>query len=81
VPFDEQGWARTDFVDEVKGNPVPALAVVGEHDPALGAEAIERTWMRHYPNARLEVLANAGHYAMYETPVRLTTVPEDFLAQ
>ncbi|MEU4644513.1 alpha/beta hydrolase [Micromonospora sp. NPDC023814] len=74
-------WARTDFTDDVKGNQVPALAVVGEHDPALGADTMRETWMRHYPNARLEVLANAGHYAMYETPVRLVTVLEDFLGQ
>ncbi|MGW5669401.1 alpha/beta fold hydrolase [Micromonospora sp. NPDC003776] len=74
-------WARTDFTDEVKGNPVPALAVVGEHDPALGADTMRETWLRHYPNARLEVLANAGHYAMYETPVRLVTVVEEFLGQ
>ncbi|MGK5740317.1 alpha/beta fold hydrolase [Micromonospora sp. URMC 103] len=74
-------WARTDLTDEVKGNPVPALAVVGEHDPALGADTIRETWMRHYPNAQLEVLANAGHYAMYETPVRLVTVIEEFLGQ
>lgn len=74
-------WARTDLTDEVKGSPVPALAVVGEHDPALGADMMRETWMRHYPNARLEVLANAGHYAMYETPVRLATVVEEFLGR
>ncbi|MET7751973.1 alpha/beta hydrolase [Micromonospora sp. NPDC005367] len=76
-----KAWARTDFTDEVKGNPVPALAIVGEQDPALGANMIRETWMRHYPNARLEVLPNAGHYAMYETPVRLATVIEDFLGR
>ena len=72
-------WARTDFAAQITGNPVPALAVVGEHDPALGAATMRATWMTHYPNARLEVLANAGHYAMDETPVRLATVLEDFL--
>ena len=72
-------WAHTDFAAEITGNPVPALAVVGEHDPALGEAAMAGTWLTHYPNARLEVLANAGHYAMYETPVRLATVLEEFL--
>lgn len=72
-------WARTDFAAEIAGNPVPALAVVGEHDPALGEAAMQGSWLSHYPNARLEVLANAGHYAMYETPVRLATVLEQFL--
>jgi pimeloyl-ACP methyl ester carboxylesterase len=72
-------WADTDFAAEIAGNPVPALAVVGEHDPALGQAAMRGSWLTHYPNARLEVLANAGHYAMYETPVRLVTVLEEFL--
>ena len=72
-------WARTDFAAEITGNPVPALIVVGEHDPALGEATMRGTWLTHYPNARLEVLANAGHYAMYETPVRLATLLEEFL--
>ncbi|MFI7597982.1 alpha/beta fold hydrolase [Actinoplanes sp. NPDC049681] len=72
-------WARTDFSASVKGNPVPALAIVGEHDPALGAATMRGTWMTTYPNARLEVLAEAGHYAMDETPVRLATLLEQFL--
>ncbi|RZU54365.1 pimeloyl-ACP methyl ester carboxylesterase [Krasilnikovia cinnamomea] len=72
-------WARTDFTGEIQGNPVPALAVVGAHDPALGEAAMKPTWLAHYPNARLEVLPDAGHYAMYETPVRLATVLEEFL--
>lgn len=73
-------WARADIVAAVQGNPVPALAVVGEHDPALGRAAMEQTWLRHYPNASLEVLPNAGHYAMYETPVRLVTVLDAFFS-
>lgn len=72
-------WARTDIAAAIDGNPVPALAVVGEHDPALGAAVMRDTWLKHYPHARLEVLANAGHYGMYETPVRLVTVLEEFL--
>ena len=72
-------WARTDFAAEVSGSPVPALAIAGEHDPALGEATLRATWLVHYPNARLEVLANAGHYAMFETPVRLVTVLEAFL--
>jgi len=72
-------WAKSDFAKEVLDAPVPALAIVGEHDPALGAEAMRGTWLQHYPHGELEILANAGHYAMYETPVRLATVLERFL--
>jgi pimeloyl-ACP methyl ester carboxylesterase len=74
-------WARTDFAAEVSGNPVPVLTIVGEHDPALGEAAVRGTWLAHYPNASLEVLGNAGHYAMHETPVRLVTVLDDFLGR
>ncbi len=73
-----RAWARTDFAAEVAGNPVPVLVVVGEHDPALGAPVMQQTFLQHYPNATLEVLANAGHYAMDETPVALLTVLERF---
>ena len=74
-----EAWARTDFSGEVHGNPVPVLVVVGEHDPALGAPVMQQTFLEQYPNATLEVLPNAGHYAMFETPVALVTSVERFL--
>jgi pimeloyl-ACP methyl ester carboxylesterase len=76
-----EAWARTDFSAEVQGNPVPVRVIVGEHDPALGAAVMEQTFLRQYPNASLEVLPNAGHYAMFETPVALLTTVEGFLDQ
>ena len=76
-----EAWAHTDFSAQVHGNPVPVQLVVGEHDPALGAAVMEQTFLAQYPNASLEVLANAGHYAMYETPVALLTCVERFLDQ
>ena len=72
-------WARTDFADRVRGNPVPALAIAGAHDPALGEATTRATWLTAYPGSRLEVLAEAGHYAMYETPVRLASLLDEFL--
>lgn len=74
-----EAWARTDFSAEVSGNPVPVLVVVGEHDPALGAPVMEQTFLQQYPKSSLEVLSNAGHYAMFETPVALLTSVERFL--
>jgi pimeloyl-ACP methyl ester carboxylesterase len=74
-----EAWAHTDFSAEVHGNPVPVLVVVGEHDPALGAPVMQQTFLQQYPNASLEVLPNAGHYAMFETPVALLTSVERFL--
>ena len=74
-------WAGTGFADEVRGRPVPVRLVVGEHDPALSAAVMEQTFLRLYPDVSLEVLANAGHYAMFETPVALLTSVERFLDQ
>lgn len=72
-------WAKTDFSQSIQGNEVPVLVVAGEHDPALGPEACKASWLQHYPNAHLHVMANAGHYPMDETPVALATELERFL--
>ncbi|WP_406858960.1 alpha/beta fold hydrolase [Streptomyces sp. HUAS MG47] len=73
-------WSRTDFHEQVKGNPTPVLLVAGAHDPALGAATMEATWLQWYPNARLEVFDGAGHYAPEETPAELAAAVERFLA-
>ncbi|MFJ9824995.1 alpha/beta fold hydrolase [Streptomyces sp. NPDC101160] len=73
-------WSRSDFHERVRDNPAPVLLVVGAHDPALGADAMESTWLRWYPNARLTVLPDAGHYAPEETPKALADAIEAFLA-
>jgi pimeloyl-ACP methyl ester carboxylesterase len=74
-------WGKVDFSDQVTGNPARVKVIVGEHDPALGAEAMRQTWLQYYPNAELTVLPNAGHYPMFETPVALVTTVEEFLRQ
>jgi pimeloyl-ACP methyl ester carboxylesterase len=72
-------WARTDFSGEVQGNPAPVKVLVGEHDPAISAAVVEQTFLLHYPNATLEVVPNAGHYALFETPIAVLTAVEGFL--
>lgn len=74
-----RAWSQTDFADRVQGDPTPIKLIVGEHDPALSAALMEQTWLTYHPNVELEVLANAGHYAMFETPVALVTSIERFL--
>ena len=74
-----QAWAKTDFSTATKGNPVPIKIIIGAHDQALTAEIMQATYLAAYPNAELEVLANAGHYPMNETPVALATSIEAFL--
>lgn len=73
-------WAKTDFHTEIVGNGIPIKVVAGEHDPALGEPVMRGTFAEWYPNCQVEVFANAGHYAMDETPVALAGSIEDFLA-
>jgi len=40
---------------------------------------MKATFLAWYPNAELEVMQNAGHYPMDETPVALATSIENFL--
>jgi pimeloyl-ACP methyl ester carboxylesterase len=74
-------WAHADFADEVRGAQLPVLVAPGEHDPALGRATVEQTWLPLFPNARLEVIANAGHYPMFEAPVNLATTVTAFLVE
>lgn len=66
-------WARDDFSADVHGIQTPILVLVGEHDPALRPELMQATFLRSYPNAELDVICNAGHYPMWETPVDLAS--------
>ncbi len=74
-------WSGSDFHERVRGNRTPVLLVVGAHDPALGAEAMRATWLQWYPNAELEVLPDAGHYAPEESPEALAAAVEEFLGR
>jgi len=78
-------WAHTDFSELVRGDErvtgTPVKVIVGEHDPSLSADVMRATWLAWHPDAELEVLANAGHYAPEETPVALVTSVEEFLAR
>ncbi|MDO8033386.1 alpha/beta hydrolase [Janthinobacterium sp. SUN128] len=76
-------WSETDFSEEIKAArmELPLLALVGEHDPRFDAALMRRTYLSWYPQARLEVLGNAGHYPMNETPLALAASIEAFLTE
>jgi 2-polyprenyl-6-methoxyphenol hydroxylase-like FAD-dependent oxidoreductase/pimeloyl-ACP methyl ester carboxylesterase len=74
-------FRTTDFAARITGSEVPALALVGENDPAVTADAMRESWMKHYPQGELDVIGNSGHYPMVETPVALATAVERFLAK
>jgi pimeloyl-ACP methyl ester carboxylesterase len=75
-----EAWAHGDFHDRVVGKEAPVQVIVGAHDAALTADVMRATWLEWYPNAVLEVMPDAGHYPMDESPIALATVMERFLA-
>lgn len=72
-------WADTDFSDEIVGAHLLKV-LVGEHDPTFNAALMEQTYLRRYAHATVEVIRNAGHYPMNETPLALVVAMEAFLA-
>jgi pimeloyl-ACP methyl ester carboxylesterase len=77
-----QSWARNDFSSALKPDrDAEVKVIVGGTDPAMSAEVMEQTWLVFFPGAELEVLPNAGHYPMFETPVALATSIEEFLGR
>ncbi|GMA39743.1 alpha/beta fold hydrolase [Mobilicoccus caccae] len=81
-----RAWAEADFAEELREAVqrvagLPAMVVVGGHDPALGEETIRATWGEFWPDLRIEVLPDAGHYGPDEAPVRVATLVDAFLEQ
>jgi pimeloyl-ACP methyl ester carboxylesterase len=74
-------WANTDISRQVKGYQTAIKIIIGEHDPAMSVPVMEQTWLKFYPGAELEVLSNAGHFPMYETPAALAASIEEFLGR
>ena len=74
-------WSRGDFRQKLDHAGTPALFIVGDHDPELSADVMRATVLRWFANARLVSFANAGHYAMDETPLDLVATVERFLRQ
>ncbi len=74
-------FARTSFVDDVRGLQTPFLVVIGEHDRGLDLDAMSKTFLAWHPNAELVQMPNCGHYPMQECPPYFATVIERFLRQ
>jgi len=73
-------WADTDFTDAIDGHH-PVKVLVGKHDPTFNAALMAQTYLRRYRRASVEVLDNAGHYPMNETPLALAAAIEAFLGK
>lgn len=74
-----RAWADCDFLDELGEQTIPALVIVGAHDPAVTAATVRASYGRTFADLTVIELPDAGHYSMYEAPVRLATEVENFL--
>ncbi|MCJ0764894.1 alpha/beta fold hydrolase [Variovorax terrae] len=74
-------FTATDFSGECAAYQGPLLVLIGQHDQGVSDEFVRATFPRLYPQAVLQVLPNAGHYPMVETPAHLVAVIEAFLTQ
>lgn len=72
-------WADSDFSEELGTREVPAMVVVGQHDPDNNETAMKETYGRHLPDLDLLVFENCGHYPPDETPIALATAIDSFL--
>lgn len=74
-----ESWVGDDITAQVDGATVPIMVVAGEHDNALTADTMRAALLPYYRNAELQVIAAAGHYPIFETPVALATAIDSFL--
>ena len=61
------------------GIATPMKVIIGAHDPDLNADAMRATFLTWYPNCELTTIADAGHYAVDETPILLAALLHAFL--
>ncbi|ANL51029.1 alpha/beta hydrolase family protein (plasmid) [Rhizobium phaseoli] len=73
-------WTGTDFSGEVVGNTTPVLAILGKNDPGSSIEKTMDTVGTWYRVVEVEVLADAGHYPMYEAPAAFVVLVQRHLS-
>lgn len=61
---------KHDFHEDVEGLEVPITVILGANDlPFFQPDYIQNSFGKWYPNLKIVVSPNAGHYPMQETPV------------
>ncbi len=74
-------FTGTDFATQVRGTPIPVLAILGRHDiPFYQEDSVRKNFAPLYPNLSIVVCEEAGHYPMLEAPVFVAGNIEKFIA-
>lgn len=76
-----RSWADGDFHRDLPESDVPALAVLGAHDPSITADLVASTWSVWFPEIEVEVLPECGHYPPNEAPLALAARIGAFLGK
>ena len=66
------------FVNQEEPVRYPLLIVYGEHDLQIALDH-GKEWVKIEPNAKLEIIAGAGHCANMEKPIEFNEVFEEFI--
>lgn len=74
-----RAFAHEDLSAQARKLTCPVLLLAGQHDGGVSYELMSAVFPTLYPHARIEVMADAGHYPMLETPKPLVESIESFL--
>lgn len=75
-------WMDGDFSGEAAAAQVatPMRVIGGRQDlPGFQEKTYRATFSHWYPNVEFKFITDAGHFPMFETPVYLATLIEEFL--
>ena len=74
------GGMKTDYMERLPEIEVPVLLVHGSQDIGVPLKYAQRAAAR-FPNARLEIFQNAGHWTQRDYPQRFNRLVLEFLSQ